>query len=199
MSELRRRALTNAIATAAALGVDVPDIIFHGGAASAGARIYAELHPDPTTADIGTLWCCDAVAYRGLAACTCWEPVYDVDQTPPDTTTLAGAMPAKCGDCAFRPDSPERADPFLAEELYSLPDRGDPFWCHDGMRQPARWRHRTVDVEVPGDPADWQPPIVHGIPYRADGHAADLCAGWLALRLAAITTTDTQHAGEPTP
>jgi len=192
MSDLQRRALTRAIEKAAGLGIDVTaarQLICHGGSASAGARIYAEQHLDaednPISVTEGMLWCCDGSAMRGLAHCTCWEPVYDVAQTPPITDTVAGAMTDKCHDCAFRPGSPERADEFMREELYALPDTGAPFWCHQGMRQPHHWRHATLGIEVPGDPADWQPPIIDGIPYLADGHAGNLCAGWLALRLAA--------------
>lgn len=194
MSDLQRRALERAIADAASVGYPALDaireVICHGSAASAGARVYADQHPDaednPLSAAEGALWCCEGAAYRGLAGCTCWEPIYDGEQAPPRLDTVSGAMAEKCHDCAFRPGSPEREDPFVREELYELPDRGAPFWCHQGMRQPARWRHATLGLEVPGDPADWKPPIVAGVPYLADGSAGNLCAGYVALRLAAI-------------
>lgn len=190
MSEIQRRAIERAIADAAGIGPaaldGIREVVCHSVGATAGARIYADQHPGDEGAAEGTLWCCAGAAMRGLAHCTCWEPVYDVAQTPPIAGTVPGAMTEKCHDCAFRPGSPEREDPYVRDELYALPENGAPFWCHQGMRQPARWRHATLGIEVPGDPADWQPPIVDGVPYLADGHAGNLCAGWLALRLSAV-------------
>lgn len=55
------------------------------------------------------------------------------------------------------------------------------------MRRPVRWEHpdgRTID----GSPDDWQPAIINGLPYRADGRPGLLCAGWAAR--AARTTAE---------
>lgn len=199
MSELQKRAVQRAIEDA----LDLPaidkmrDIVCHSTGASAGARIYADQHPDDEDAAEGSLWCCESAVYRGLAHCTCWEPIYDVAQMPPMTDTVPGVMTEKCHDCAFRPGSPERSDEYLRDELYALPAKGEPFWCHQGLRQPARWRHKTLGLEVPGDPADWQPPIVDGVPYLADGRAGNLCAGWVALRLAAVQGDTTGAEASP--
>ena len=91
-------------------------------------------------------------------------------------------MPRRCSDCAFLRNSPERADEYTAEWLDRIAATGERFWCHDGLRRPAYWRHPS-GVTIPGDPADYQPPIIDGVPYRANGRPGDLCAGWTARRL----------------
>lgn len=142
------------------------------------AERYAELHPDPP---IEATTCCYGSSLSGdPARCTCWEPVYQLEQAEPVPPTSAAELlvrPGLCGDCAFRPGSPERAEEYSREALYALADRGEPFWCHDGMRQPLLWRHPDLG-DLPGSPDDWHPPTSGGIPYRADGRPALLCAGW---------------------
>lgn len=159
------------------------------GADSVAAAAYAEAHPDGEGAPVEAGFCCQGAAYRGLAACTCWEPVYDVEQAPARTELIDGvprtelpARPSRCSDCAYRRDSPERADDYSEEQLLGLALCGEPFWCHDGLRRPASWRHSTLGVTLPGDPDDWKPLIVGGVPYRADGSPALLCAGWAHQR-----------------
>lgn len=69
----------------------------------------------------------------------------------------------------------------------TCPGRGEPFWCHDGIRRPVAWRHPNLPgVVIPGSPSDYQPPMIGGVPFRADGRPAALCAGWVA-RAAAIS------------
>jgi hypothetical protein len=116
-------------------------------------------------------WCCLAAAEDGAAFCTCWRPEYDMEQQKPQADVEPETRTQMCGDCAYRPDSPERRDDPYA--LLDLPN----FWCHRGIRRPARWRHPDGRVR-PGDPADYEPPIVNGIPYRADGLPAARCGGW---------------------
>jgi len=66
--------------------------------------------------DVGEGACCLGAAGMGPERCTCWQPVYDLDQTDPDPTAVkllaAGVQPvtrsAPCHDCAYRPGSPER-------------------------------------------------------------------------------------------
>lgn len=115
-------------------------------------------------------YCCYGSCEYGPTGCTCWEPVFDLVQV--------AAIPAKpvtrrtrCVDCAFRPDSPERA---RGDEVEDLPH----FWCHQGIRRPAAFRHPDGRVRKVSDSADYQPPIIDGVPYRADGTPADRCAGW---------------------
>lgn len=133
--------------------------------------------------------CCFGAAVYGPGYCTCWEPVYDLDQAEPDTTATPGVMPRRCSDCAYLRKSPERADEYTAEWLDRIAATGERFWCHDGLRRPTSWRHPS-GVTIPGDPADYQPPIIDGVPYRADGRPGDLCAGWMARALKASWEVD---------
>jgi hypothetical protein len=120
-------------------------------------------------------WCCYAAANDGPAACTCWEPIFDMEQLPPRIGLEPETRTRQCGDCAYKPDSPERqADPCALLDLEN-------FWCHRGIRRPTSWQHLDGRVR-PGSEADYQPPIVDGVPYRADGRPAARCAGWAALQ-----------------
>jgi hypothetical protein len=132
-------------------------------------------------------------AALGPSRCTCWEPLFDLEQQEPDPTAVkllaAGVQPVTrtrpCGDCAYRPGSPERrGDPGYAgnqELLDRIVETGERFWCHQGMRKPVAWRHPSgVTVPVPVDAYD--PPRIEGIPYRADGSPGEVCAGWAARR-----------------
>lgn len=135
--------------------------------------------------------CCWGVVVYGPQRCTCWEPVYDLEQASPDPEAArwlaAGIEPSTrrrmCGDCAYRPGSPERSgdetyagDPEFLEHIAGA---GERFWCHQGMRRPVLWRHPS-GIEIPGHPGAYRPPKVGGVPYKADGTPGDLCAGWAA-------------------
>ncbi len=190
MSSFERYAVARLIEQARGAGVAVPDTILCmiDRKGPYPAREWARLHPDDETAG-----CCYGSAMDGQDACTCWVAVYDVEQTEPRKPTGLGDIaprPSMCADCAFRPGSPERGDTFTREALLELPLRGDPFWCHEGMRRPARWEHPDGRV-MAGSPDDWHPARIGSvpIPYRADGSPALLCAGWAALAA---------HAKEPT-
>lgn len=154
--------------------------------------------------DAGEGMCCPGAAVYGPHRCTCWVAVYDLEQAPVDQTVVrlldAGVTPVTrklmCEDCAYRPDSPEKAgdesyagDPDFLEGIAARAER---FWCHVGIRKPVAWRHPS-GVEIPAHPGGYDPPKVKGIPYRADGSPAELCAGWDARRRAlahADTTTE---------
>ena len=190
MNALERAAVADLIAKAELLGVEVPDqirCIAGGYNASHAAGVFADQHPEDDqgspTGDVpaGMLGCCIGSAHNGLRACTCWVPEWNLEQEP-RLQKLQGpqdlqARDSQCSDCAFRRDSPERQDKWLAETLLALPERGDPFWCHDGMRRPVRWRH-PAGVQIEGSTDDWQPPTVGQVPYRADGRPGLLCHGW---------------------
>lgn len=140
--------------------------------------------------------CCPGRIKDGVAGCTCWFPVYDLPQAAPDDLTIArialgeqdpevrpGGM---CGDCAYRPGSPEKTNSedaaYDADTLEHIAATGQRFWCHDGMRVPIAWRH-PAGMQIPADPArtgDYKPPIHLAIPYRADGQPGLICAGWNA-------------------
>jgi hypothetical protein len=140
-------------------------------------------------------YCCEGAAVYGPDRCTCWTPEYDLEQTDPDTTSEPGIQPAMCADCAYRPNSPERS----GDERYAhstaegdggplaLAEGNQPFWCHQGMRKPVRWRHDTLGITVEADSDAYEPPMVGGVPYLADGRAGAWCAGWFAHRFGART------------
>jgi hypothetical protein len=132
--------------------------------------------------------CCYGAAIYGAQACTCWEPVYDLAQQQP-RTAVPQVRATPCADCAYRGGSPERrGDPEYAgsgAELDRIVEAGEPFYCHQGIRRPVRYRHPS-GAEVEGHAASYDPPIVVGVPHRADGAPADLCAGWAARRLRAL-------------
>lgn len=149
--------------------------------------------------DAGGGACCIGAAVYGPERCTCWEPVYDLEQQPQVPGLLSTAQPTQCHDCAYRPGSPERnGDEGYKGDQEALDDyvvRGAPFWCHQGMRHVVKWVHPS-GMEVPGHPAAYKPPVVieqavagddstrRPLALKADGTPADLCAGWVARRLA---------------
>lgn len=126
--------------------------------------------------------CCSSSAMRGPRACTCWEPVYDLDQLdiaienlPIETRTEC------CHDCAYLNGSPEREAGYLPELSDIAGTPGHVFACHQGMRRVVEWRHPDGRTRPAGD-GDYQPPIIGTTAYKADGTPADLCAGWAAHR-----------------
>ena len=128
---------------------------------------------------------------RGPTGCTCWEPIYDLEQQPLEN---GGEPPAElptrdkcCHDCAYRNGSPERE----AGETDTLMERatsaGLAFWCHQGVRRAIAYRHPD-GTEVPAGEGDYQPPV--GPPereciWKADGSICERCAGWRAHARAA--------------
>jgi hypothetical protein len=139
--------------------------------------------------------CCVDHAMDGPGSCTCWEPVYDLEQQPIDQEKArmldAGILPVTrklmCDDCAYRPGSPEKSGDETfhgdAEFLDQLAADGKPFWCHQGVRVPTLWRHPS-GMEIPAHPGGYEPPVRNGVGYKADGSPMDLCAGWDARRRA---------------
>ena len=118
--------------------------------------------------------CCIGAVVYGPDRCTCWAPAYDLDQAVIAPAPIATRR-TRCIDCAFRPDSPERA---RGDELEDLPS----FACHQGVRRVVEWRHPDGRVR-PGDPADYEPPFDRdGMGYKADGSPMDMCAGWAQSR-----------------
>lgn len=143
--------------------------------------------------------CCPGRRSDGPAGCTCWAPVYDVDQQDPRRIRHGEAPDVRdrmCGDCAYRPGSPERqGDESMgadAQFLEQLAASGTRFWCHDGMRKPTAWQH-PAGMRIPAASdrdGDYQPLIANGVPYRADGRPGLLCAGWAARRRALTASPD---------
>lgn len=207
MSGLELRAVREAIERAEDAGVPVPPEVtaalhkLEGCGSTYAAGKWAEDHPDDDMDG-----CCFGVAVYGPDRCTCWEPRYDGQtQLVPDLTAEVGAArDSKCGDCAFRKDSPELTVEYTRETLLSLAVRGDPtvpvtratiasgeaspFWCHQGMRRPTHFEHvsdltgKPTGRRVEGSTDDWQPPMLNGVPYRLDGQPGLLCAGYVRQR-----------------
>jgi hypothetical protein len=187
VSAFEKAAIQRLVDQAAAAGVPVPNEVRdalertgHGG--NGGAMAWVVAHPDKEFWPADAFGCCWGSTIQGPENCYCWEPVFEIEQLAPCPPASADDLAARtrmCGDCAFRKGSPERADAFSEEMLMETAATGQPFWCHDGMRRPARWRHPLLG-EVEGSPDDWQPPIVNAVPYRADGSPGLLCAGWMA-------------------
>lgn len=143
--------------------------------------------PRPDFPDLG-LNCCYRAAVYGSGDCSCWRPVYDTPgQADPIDGMTPSVRPGLCGDCAYRPGSPEKTGDAEhrgdAQELEMLAEGGKPFYCHQNMRRILRWEHPSGAV-VDGHPADYAPPIVDGVPLKVDGTPAFLCAGWDARRRA---------------
>jgi hypothetical protein len=188
VSGLERLAIQKLVDRANAAGIEVPvDVLaaLHGRHGSVGAAGFAARYPgeDWTGVPDAAISCCMGVAMGGLEACTCWFPVFEVEQAPirpPACAEDLEAQPRMCGDCAYRKGSPERSDPYVAEQLLELPSTGQVFWCHADMVRPVAWRHPQLGPEhdVPGEDSDWRPAMANGIPYRADGRPGLLCAGW---------------------
>lgn len=126
--------------------------------------------------------CCMGSAHRGPIGCTCWEEELDQPQSPDlqEGPMLQRAL--MCGDCAFRPDSPERTQGLGhdAEDLEWVVDSGE-FQCHNGMAKVALFHHPDGHSKTPeGD--DYRPPQRADRSWKADGTPAELCAGWAAHR-----------------
>lgn len=153
----------------------------------------------PNAPELGDSSCCYGAVQDGPSGCTCWVPVFNADQVPPDEETRAllevGIEPSvrpggMCGDCAYRPDSPERSGhpdyQGSPAELERYAAMGHRFWCHDGLLTVVEWEHQPSGTRIPAGPATYTPPIRDGVPYQASGEAGYLCAGWSARRRALL-------------
>lgn len=146
------------------------------------------LMPAVELPDAGEGACCAGAAMFGPQRCTCWEPVFNLEQQEPGPGFMS-ARSEMCIDCAFRAGSPERRgeDGYAgdAESLDAMVAAGSPFACRQGMRKPLRYRHPS-GAEVAAHPAAYEPPVIEGVAYKADGTPADLCGGWTLRRLSHI-------------
>lgn len=146
--------------------------------------------PEPVgRAFLGMTSCCAEAIAEGPAACTCWVPDYSVAQcTQPLEDEPLTVRSEACADCAYRPDSPERAgdERYMAASVDELERiaRTAVFWCHDGMRKVKRYRHKSLPIVIAADGDFYKPPITMRagipVPHRADGRPGLMCAGWAA-------------------
>lgn len=135
--------------------------------------------------------CCYGEAFGGPMRCTCWEPVHDLEQEPPEnggTPPPDDEIPTRakcCHDCAYRNGSPER-ERGEGDRLddWALDGRSE-FWCHQGVRRIVAYRHPDGTVLPAGD-GEYDPPTGNdpGRPvlFKADGSIGERCAGWASTR-----------------
>lgn len=133
--------------------------------------------------------CWDACALDG-SDCGVWEPVF---RPEPHGDLQEGPSPVRakaCGDCAYKPGSPERRanDGDLPRGF----DLNRPFHCHDGMPALRGWTYPGLDYSLwaGGLPSmqdgfligsyDYQPVQRNGRGWQADGRPLVVCAGWAA-------------------
>lgn len=106
----------------------------------------------------------------------CWQAV-NVEATPVavcmDCATVfvpeerAEPLRQLCDDCAWRPGSPERADPYRwAQLIEDTIEGGKPFYCHKGLT--CRLEGQTLHYQIPENGTQGMTP----------------CAGWLSRKLA---------------
>lgn len=124
----------------------------------------------------GPVPCCYA-SILDSENCTCWRAVI----APYPTRALqAGPSPVRsrrCGDCAYRQDSPERTERD-GDSLPYVP--GQTFYCHDGLPKAWAWVHPDGTVRLAGVD-DYQPVMQAGRVWQADGRPAVVCAGWASV------------------
>lgn len=135
--------------------------------------------------DAGEGHCCYGTIMNGPQGCTCWEPIYDLEQQEP-RLGKPRTRRRRCPDCAYHDGSPERQNTTGyagdAETLDEIVYSGERFICHQGMRKPSRWIHVPTGTIIEGHPAGYEPPFLNGLPYKADGTPGDICAGWSRAR-----------------
>lgn len=134
--------------------------------------------------------CCMGAAVYGDRRCTCWTPVYDLEQQPlanggvPPNEAEIPQRTKCCHDCAYRNGSPER-ERGEGDQLddWALDGRSE-FWCHQGVRKVVAWRHPD-GRELPAAEGDYRPPQTtepRFAIWKADGTVGERCAGWAACR-----------------
>lgn len=136
--------------------------------------------------------CWEACAADGTD-CAVWEPIYWPEPTRDPAELQHGPEPRRplaCGDCAYRPDSPERRDNDGALPATFDPSR--PFHCHDGMPALVGWTHPGVGWSVLASTMptmqdgfligsyDYSPHQHGGRGWQHDGQPLVVCAGWAA-------------------
>lgn len=143
--------------------------------------------PEPFYSEQGP--CCWQAANTEGDDCSCWLPILHPAPAMDNGQLVTEEGPqelrrSKCGDCAYRPSSPERAAQGGEPLTYGL-DR--PFSCHEADRDvdpDARMPRVTVWVHPPSGATltvtddDYKPVINGNRPYLATGAPAPLCAGW---------------------
>lgn len=150
-----------------------------------GAKMFESI-PDATLPDAGKGMCCMGAAARGPGFCTCWRPVYDREQAPPQEGPPR-VRDRMCRDCAFRKDSPERQgdkryDNSGEDGIDDLVRGERSFVCHQGMRKKIALVHEPTGARVDIEIDAYAPGGNERHTCKADGTPADICAGWWAAK-----------------
>lgn len=132
--------------------------------------------------------CCLGGAMAGVVGCTCWAVTYSAWRSEPVQVGEVQTRATRCADCACRKDSPESRGvgdyQNKPAEFSVLVSAGVRFYCHEGM--PAQSGHRHEDGRESAMPLphhNYRPRVRRdGVPTKADGTPADICAGWAQLR-----------------
>jgi hypothetical protein len=122
--------------------------------------------------------CCLGAAAYGPERCTCWEPVLQPEQAPPQQGPCNVAK-RMCSGCAFKPGLAE-SDPIVAN-VVDRSMRSQAFFCHHEVTAIVAWRH-PAGFEKPAGPDRHTAPTNGWWGARADGRPAELCAGWMAAK-----------------
>lgn len=117
--------------------------------------------------------CCYAAAVYG-DRCDCWRPVIAPHPTQHIEHGPMPVQPTRCGDCAYRRDSPERQE-LDGDPMPYTPGRV--FLCHTGMPKVTHWVHPSGFV-IETDSDDYKPIMLDVRAWQADGRPAIVCAGW---------------------
>ena len=123
--------------------------------------------------------CCYGAAFSDGENCTCWEPAVEPHETEQLQHGPMDVRRHRCGDCAYRRDSPERQA--IGGDTMPYQPNGV-FLCHDGMPKVTKYVHPD-GAEVPageGEHADYRPVERGAMAWQADGRPAIVCAGWAA-------------------
>lgn len=126
----------------------------------------------------------------GIAACPhcaiTWE-IFKAEDLLDDTPL--SSFKSSCNNCAFRKDSPERADPYTWMQISESLEDGVPFYCHKGVPITPNTNHgfayptKTTVVEQAGKRVTIETP---------DRAQLRLCRGWLNSRWAKIKRDNQQ-------
>lgn len=140
---------------------------------------HVDMHPAHLRAPDATLnMCCIGAANTDGDKCTCWQPVVE-PQTGPAQEGPMAVQPKRCGDCAYRRDSPER-QAIGGDTMPYIPENR--FLCHDGMARVTSYRHDEgyETHALTGAHTDYRPPTNGWACWQKDGTPAIVCAGWAA-------------------
>lgn len=121
--------------------------------------------------------CCMGAAFTDGERCTCWVAISYPEQEERQEGPM-NICRKMCHDCAYRNDSPERADAGGAVPDYG---RDRPFVCHQGTPITTVWVHPMTGVTRKPERDSYVIAQADGRTWLADGRPGEFCAGWAAV------------------